>query len=60
MSKNQLRLTITDAQSQEVSITIELMALQNIANNQGEEAVKATIFKVFKDLVERIKTPPGK
>jgi len=58
MKPNQLRVTVTDVNAKEVSIIVDLSGLESIANSQGEDAVKATIFKMFKDTIERIKNPP--
>lgn len=59
MKPNQLRITITDASGQEVSIITELTGIQQIANTQGVKAVEATVVKIFNDLVERVKNPPA-
>lgn len=58
MKPNQLRVTVTDAQGNEISIITELSAIQNIANTQGTKAVESTVVKIFNDVVERMRTPP--
>lgn len=59
MKPNQLKVTVSDINAKEISVIVELKALQDIANSQGEEAIKATIYKIFKDVVERMKNPPA-
>lgn len=57
---NTLTLTVTDGNGKDIIATMTLQDIQKVYNaNKNENQVKDAIYGVFKQLIDRMKSPPA-